>query len=120
MRSYNETGVVTHEENNSKFTVINCSWIYYVTHVLIVYGVVNIVISIEICVVFESLIWFQKTTPYIASSSEVSACFNFAQDKMQYTRKMKQWTILNKDKIFEFFSICKNCITLIILRYFIS
>jgi hypothetical protein len=84
MGSYNETGVLIHEENNSKALL---SLNYHVTDVSIDYGVVNLVISIEICVVFEALIWSQKTIPYIKPSSEVLACFNFAHDKEAIYKK---------------------------------
>jgi len=40
------------KKTTKKFTEIKCSLTYYVTHISIVYGVVHVVISIEIYVVF--------------------------------------------------------------------
>jgi len=78
------------KKTTQKFTVINYSLTYYVSHVSIVYGVAFCGISIEICVVFEGLIWSKKNTSYIAPYSEVSVGLVLPKLKKQYTRKMKQ------------------------------
>jgi hypothetical protein len=58
---------------------------YYINHVSIVSEVVHFGISIEICVAIEVLIWSQKTTPYIAPSSEVSVGLFLPKIKKQCT-----------------------------------